>query len=39
MPIIKCHNMDDIMTSRFIVILNMSKNHTFLVVRLEQESR
>ena len=32
MPITECHNLDDIMTSRSNVILNMSKNHAFLVV-------
>jgi len=32
MPITECHNLDDIMTSWSIVILNMSKNHAFLVV-------
>jgi len=32
MPNTECHNLDDIMTSRSIVILNMSKNHAFLVV-------
>ena len=32
MPITECHNLDDIMTSQSIVILNMSKNHAFLVV-------
>ena len=37
MPITECHNLDDIMTSRSIVILNMSKNHVFLVVPLRTE--
>jgi len=37
MPIIECHNLDDIMTSRSIVILNMSKNHAFLVVLIEYQ--
>jgi len=32
MPVTECHNLNDIMTSRSIVILNMSKNHAFLVV-------
>ena len=32
MSITECHNLDDIMTSQSIVILNMSKNHAFLVV-------
>ena len=33
MSITECHNLYDIMTSRSIVILNMSKNHAFLVVQ------
>ena len=32
MPVTECHNLDDIMTSRSIVILNMSKSQAFLVV-------
>ena len=34
MPITEYHNLDDIMTSWSIVILNMSKNHAFLVVEV-----